>query len=276
MPGDTTIGWTNIHLPDGRVYRGKTLNTVTGCDPVSRGCENCYAERFANRWKGVPRNPFEQGFALRLWPDRINIPLTWKQPSGIFVNSMSDWAHKDIPLDHTLDLFRMMCRANWHIFQLLTKRAPNMLKLVPHLLDVFEEETGKTNWPWHIWPGVSIEEYANRGRFEKLREVGAPITYVSYEPALDDLFRNNIDLTGISQIIFGGESGPHARPIDLEWARHMIAICRNQGVAVYIKQLGTVWAQQQKLTKIDYKAENMEYWPEDLRIREYPNQPNKQ
>ena len=166
MPGKTKIGWASVRLPDGTVLPGMSWNCWTGCTKISPGCDNCYAETFAERFRGTPGHPYEQGFDLRIFPKRFEIPLHWKKSRGIFVNSMSDWVHEDVPDEAIFAIWRTMLKANWHIYQLLTKRAPRMARLVPALTDLIEEETGKREWPPHIWMGVTVESLQPSGSTE--------------------------------------------------------------------------------------------------------------
>ncbi len=237
MPGKTKIEWTATHHADGTVTPGRTWNYVTGCDEISPGCDHCYAKTFAERFRGVPGHPYEQGFDLRLWPERLTLPGKWKKPSMIFVNSMSDWCHPGIPDEFTLQAFEVMLRENHHIYQLLTKRAPKMVRLVPQITDLVERITGSRRWPAHIWMGVTVESMAQRGRIAKLREVPARVRFISYEPALGPLA--DADLSGVHWVIMGAESGRGARPMPVEWARDMCDSCNAQGIAFFLKQFAT-------------------------------------
>src|SRR5207247_9470492 len=149
MSEKSTIEWTN-----------STWNPVTGCNKVSPGCKNCYAETFAERWRGIPSHPYEQGFDLRLWPGRLELPLTWKKPRTIFVNSMSDLFHERVPLPFIQGVFSTMERASWYTFQILTKRSERLTELAPDL-----------NWPPNVWMGVSIESAMVLRRADHLRTV---------------------------------------------------------------------------------------------------------
>lgn len=226
MSSTSTIEWTEA-----------SWNPVTGCDKVSPGCDHCYAETFAERFRGVDGHPYEQGFDLKLWPFRLELPLTWKKPRKIFVNSMSDWCHEGIPDEFIIQMFRTMIKANWHTYQLLTKRAPRMAKLVPLLTDLIEEMTGSPTWPSHIWCGVTVEGWPQRGRIEHLRKVPASVRFISYEPALSALAGAN--LSGIHWLICGSESGHGARPMPEEWARDIKDQCVSEGVAFFLKQYAT-------------------------------------
>lgn len=202
-----------------------TWNPVTGCDKVSPGCAHCYAETFAERWRGIPGHPYEQGFALRLWPQRLGQPLRWRKARRIFVNSMSDLFHERIPEDYIHQVFEVMVAADHHVFQILTKREERMLKLAPEL-----------PWPPHVWMGVSIENRRFVHRADALRETDAKIKFISAEPLLGPL--EGLDLTGIDWLIAGGESGPRHRPVKIEWLRELRDRCQDEGVAFFFKQWG--------------------------------------
>jgi len=202
-----------------------TWNPVTGCDKVSPGCAHCYAETFAERWRGVPDHPYEQGFDLRIWPQRLKQPLRWKRPRMIFVNSMSDLFHDRIPDAFICEVFSSMQEANWHTFQILTKRPDRLVELAKAL-----------PWPSNIWMGVSIENRRFVDRADLLREVPAAIRFISAEPLLGPL--EGLDLTGIHWLIAGGESGPRARVAKPEWIRELRDRCKDEEVAFFFKQWG--------------------------------------
>lgn len=204
-----------------------TWNPVTGCSKVSPGCAHCYAETFAERWRGVADHPYEQGFDLRLWPKRLEQPLRWKQPRVIFVNSMSDLFHEDIPDDYIARVFEVMVEAKQHVFQVLTKRHERMAELAPDL-----------PWPEHVWMGVSIENKRWVRRADYLRAVPAAVRFISAEPLLGPLV--GLDLSGIDWLITGGESGPGHRPVREEWIVDLQRRCRGEGVAFFFKQWGGV------------------------------------
>jgi protein gp37 len=214
MSDKSSIEWTDA-----------TWNPVTGCTLVSPGCDHCYAKTFAERFAGVPGHPYEQGFALKLWPERLELPLHWKRPRRIFVNSMSDLFHKDVPDDFIHRIFDVMVQADWHIFQVLTKRSARLARLAPSL-------------PWrpHIWVGVSVENNQYAWRVDQLRRVPAHIRFVSAEPLLGPIDRVNLD--GIQWVITGGESGMGHRPIEEEWVRDVRDRCIRQGTAFFLKQWG--------------------------------------
>jgi len=208
MPGKTKIEWTD-----------KTWGPVTGCTKISPGCDNCYAERFAERWRGIKGHHYEQGFDLKLWPERLDAPLKWKKPCRIFVNSMSDLFHEDVPTEFIQKTFDVMRAAHWHTFQVLTKRPKRMLD--------FE-------WPDNVWAGTSIENKYFQWRTGWLRKVEAKVRFLSMEPLLGPPI--NLDLTGIHLVIVGGESGPGARHMDSDWARSIRDQCAAQGVPFFFKQ----------------------------------------
>jgi protein gp37 len=202
-----------------------TWNPVTGCSKVSPGCAHCYAETFAERWRGVPGHPYEQGFDLRLWPNRLDQPLRWRRPRMIFVNSMSDLFHEDIPDAYLRDVFDVMAAAHQHTFQVLTKRHDRLVDLAPTL-----------TWSPNIWMGVSIENRRFVHRADCLREVPAAVRFISAEPLLGPL--EGLDLGGIHWLIAGGESGPRHRPVKAEWVRDLRDRCIAEEVAFFFKQWG--------------------------------------
>ena len=208
-----------------------TWNPVTGCTKVSQGCKHCYAERFAERFRGVNGHPFEQGFDFRLWPDRLNLPLAWSAPRRIFVNSMSDLFHELVPLDFVQKVFQTMRRARWHTFQVLTKRADRLLNLSPSL-----------EWPTNVWMGVSVERSDYAWRIDRLRRTGAAVKFLSLEPLIGPL--DSLDLSGIDWVIVGGESGPGARPMERKWVVSIRRQCRAQRVPFFFKQWGGVLKQR--------------------------------
>lgn len=208
-----------------------TWNPVSGCTKIGPGCDNCYAERFAERWRGVPGHPYEQGFDLRLWPSRLKQPLTWRKPQMVFVNSMSDLFHKKIDRNHIDKIFDTMEAADWHIYQVLTKRSSLMRNYVRARYD------GKPVPP-HIWLGVSVEDAAHKGRLRHLREVNSVARFVSFEPLLGPI--GEVDLSGIAWAIVGGESGPGARPMHPAWATELRLVCERFGVEFFFKQWGGI------------------------------------
>jgi protein gp37 len=218
MATSTQIEWTDA-----------TWNPVTGCTKITRGCDLCYAERFSERFRGVPGHPFENGFDLKLRPERLEQPLTWRQPRRIFVNSMSDLFHKEIPKSFIDSVFTTMEAADWHTFQVLTKRSSLMTRYL-------HNRYGASKAPPHIWLGVSIEDAQNAVRLKHLRSARASTKFVSFEPLLGPV--GKLDLEGIHWAIVGGESGPRARPMVEEWAIEIRDQCRIAKVAFFFKQWG--------------------------------------
>jgi protein gp37 len=209
-----------------------TWNPVRGCTKISPGCAHCYAETFAERFRGVPGHPYEQGFDLRLVPEKLAEPLRWTRPRMVFVNSMSDLFHDGVPDAYVLRVAEVMRAANWHTFQVLTKRSERMSELLRTALRSFADHA-------HIWWGVSVENRRHGlPRVEHLREAPAAVRFLSVEPLIEDL--GDIDLTGISWVIVGGESGHGARPMREEWVRNIRDQCRNAGVPFFFKQWGGV------------------------------------
>ncbi len=226
MSLQTAIEWTDA-----------TWNPVTGCTEVSPGCDHCYARTFAERWRGVSGHPYEQGFDVRLWPERMDYPLKWKKPRRIFVNSMSDLFHKDVPDDFILDVFRTMVTANWHIYQVLTKRPSRLARMVDKLTTHLQQYTDRiTIWPAHIWLGVSVETMQYAWRVDQLRHVPAAIRFISAEPLLGSLY--DLDLNNIDWLIAGGESGPRHRFCDPAWVRELRDKCAAHNTAFFFKQWG--------------------------------------
>ena len=216
MAGRTRIEWTQ-----------RTWNPVTGCSKVSPGCKHCYAERFAKRLqaKGNPR--YRNGFAVTLHSDLLEVPLRWKTPSLIFVNSMSDLFHEAVPIEFIEEVFRTMEKAHWHIFQVLTKRSDRLYQL-----------RDKLPWPSNVWVGVSVELELYYFRIHHLRAIPAKARFLSCEPLLGPL--ENLPLAGIHWVIVGGESGPGARPVRLEWVLSIKEQCERAGVPFFFKQWGGV------------------------------------
>lgn len=214
-----------------------TWNPVTGCTEVSPGCDHCYARTFAERWRGVKRHHFEQGFDLKLWPERMDYPLQWKKPRFVFVNSMSDLFHKNVPDEFILQVFGVMAQAHWHTFQVLTKRPSRLVRLVPRITKHLAPYTGRSqHWPVNIWLGVSIETMRYKWRAEGLRKVPAAVRFISAEPLLESL--GELDLSGIHWLIAGGESGPAHRPCDPVWIEELRDRCSQNDVAFFFKQWG--------------------------------------
>ncbi len=207
-----------------------TWNPVRGCTKISPGCKHCYAMTFAERFRGVKGHPYEQGFDLRLVPEKLGEPLKWRDPKMIFVNSMSDLFQKDVPIAFVRRVADVMMTASWHTFQVLTKRADRMRTLLSHdLQDV-------ANRP-HVWWGVSVENRKHGiPRIELLRDTPAAVRFLSVEPLLEDLGR--LDLEGIHWVIVGGESGRHARAMKPEWALSVRDQCIAAGIPFFFKQWG--------------------------------------
>jgi protein gp37 len=218
MAGYTAIEWTDA-----------TWNPVSGCTKLSRGCDNCYAERIAERFRGVPRHPFERGFDLTLRPHKLREPLCWPRPRRIFVNSMSDLFHKEIPTGFIDQAFDTMEQAHWHVFQVLTKRS----SLLRRYINARYRERMP---PPNIWLGVSVEDRRSMSRLRHLADSKASVRFVSFEPLLEDL--GGLELAGIHWAIAGGESGPKARPVDADWVRSIRDQCEAAGVAFFFKQWG--------------------------------------
>ena len=218
MADATSIEWTDA-----------TWNPVTGCTKISAGCDNCYAERFSERFRGTPDHPFENGFDLTLRPARVLQPLRWRTPRMIFVNSMSDLFHKEVPRSFISKVFDTMEQANWHTFQVLTKRSSLMRNFVR---DRYKD--GKV--PGHIWLGVSVEDGTKKSRIRHLQEAPIATRFLSIEPLIGPI--GELDLTGIDWVIVGGESGPRARFMDPEWVREIRDQCRKKKVAFFFKQWG--------------------------------------
>lgn len=221
MATKTKIEWTDA-----------TWNPVRGCTKISPGCKHCYAENFAERFRGVKGHPYERGFELRLVPDKLFEPFSWTTPSMVFVNSMSDLFHEDVPDDYIERVTRVMMEANWHTYQVLTKRSERLLKMLNGILK-FATETR------HIWWGVSVEDIKyGKPRIEHIRQTSARVKFLSVEPLLEDL--EFVNLSGIDWVIVGGESGPGARPMKEEWVRNLLSSCRQYQVPFFFKQWGGV------------------------------------
>src|SRR5262245_15681934 len=216
MASNSSIEWTE-----------STWNPVTGCNKLSPGCKHCYAERMAKRLKAMGQRNYRHGFQLTLQPHMLELPLRWKKPQTIFVNSMSDLFHKDVPLEYVQDVFDVMKRARWHRFQVLTKRADRLEQLSPLL-----------EWAPNIWMGVSVENQKYAFRIDHLRRTGAQTKFLSLEPLLGPL--KDLDLSGIDWTIVGGESGFGARPMLVDWVKDIRTQCERSKVAFFFKQWGGV------------------------------------
>ncbi len=216
MAANSKIEWTEA-----------TWNPVTGCTKISPGCKHCYAERLAKRLQAMGVKKYANGFRVTLHPDVLDIPLHWRKPRMIFVNSMSDLFHDEVPLTFIQRVFGTMQRAHWHTFQVLTKRAERLAHLAPHL-----------PWPRNVWMGVSVENERYKYRIDLLRQVPAAVRFLSLEPLLGPL--PELDLRGIHWVIVGGESGPGARPMRPEWVTDIRDQCLAAGVPFFFKQWGGV------------------------------------
>lgn len=217
MAQTSSIEWTDA-----------TWNPVTGCTKITPGCDNCYAARFAERWRGIPGHAFENGFDLALRPERLAQPLEWRRPRMIFVNSMSDLFHKDVPKSFIDKVFDTMEAAHWHTFQVLTKRSS--------LMRDYLRSRYATQSPEHIWLGVSVEDAQAKARIRHLREAPASVRFLSIEPLIGPV--GSMELDEIHWVIAGGESGPRARPMQIEWARDVRDQCQAKGVPFFFKQWG--------------------------------------
>lgn len=219
MSDGSTIEWTDA-----------TWNPVRGCTKISPGCKHCYAETIAERFRGVPGHPYEQGFDLRLVPEKLLEPLRWSRSRRIFVNSMSDLFQEDVPERYVRNVFEVMSACNWHIYQVLTKRAERMKRLVSRL-------PAKTRLSQHIWLGVSVEDRKyGLPRIEWLRRSPVSVRFLSIEPLLEDLGPVNLD--GIDWVIVGGESGLGSRKMEASWVTSLRDQCKLSGVPFFFKQWG--------------------------------------
>ena len=198
---------------------------MRGCTKVSPGCKNCYAETFAERWRGIEGHPYEQGFDLKLVPEKLEEPLRWKAPRTIFVNSMSDLFHEDIPLSYIKRVFDVLVRAHWHTFQILTKRSERLAEVADRL-----------PWPANVWQGVSVENKDYVSRIHDLCTVPAAVRFLSLEPLLNAI--PSLPLQGVDWVIVGGESGHRARPMKADWVRDLRDQCLHQDVPFFFKQWG--------------------------------------
>ena len=221
MSQQSNIEWTDA-----------TWNPVRGCTQISPGCAKCYAKTFAERFRGVPGHPYEQGFDLRLVPEKLAEPLRWKQSKQIFVNSMSDLFHPDVPDEFIVAVAKTMKLANWHTFQVLTKRADRLNRMLEDSLRFVASEP-------HIWWGVSVENKKHGiPRVDLLRKSKATVKFLSVEPLLERL--GNFEIDGIDWVIVGGESGPGARPIDKSWVLEIRDLCASKKIPFFFKQWGGV------------------------------------
>ena len=204
-----------------------TWNPLTGCTKISPGCKHCYAERMSHRLKAMGQEKYQNGFQLTLHEDVLEDPLSWKKPQMIFVNSMSDLFHKDVPIEFILKAFDIMRRAHWHTFQVLTKRAERLLELDHQI-----------KWPKNVWMGVSVENQDYKGRIDCLRDTHARVKFLSLEPLLGPL--HALNLTNMDWVIVGGESGPKARSLKLEWVTNIRDQCLQANVPFFFKQWGGI------------------------------------
>ena len=214
MSGKTKIEWTE-----------SSWNPVTGCTQISPGCTHCYAARIAKRLQAMGNPRYQNAFEVTIHEDLIDAPLSWRKPQMIFVNSMSDLFHEKIPTDIIKRIFDTMNRANWHTFQILTKRAERLAELAPEL-----------QWGDNIWMGVSVENQDMIYRADLLKETGAHIKFISAEPLLSSL--NALNLKGIDWLIVGGESGPGCRTMEKEWVIELRDKCKASNTAFFFKQWG--------------------------------------
>jgi protein gp37 len=221
MSQTSTIEWTDA-----------TWNPVRGCTKISPGCKHCYAETFAERFRGVPNHPYERGFDLRTVPEKLFEPLRWKKARKIFVNSMSDLFHPDVPDEYIVQVAQVMMDGHWHQYQVLTKRSDRLRALLNSKLRFATESS-------HIWWGVSVENRKHGvPRIADLRATPASIKFLSVEPLLEDL--GELDLADINWLIAGGESGRGARPMEEMWVQKLLAQCREQKVRFFFKQWGGI------------------------------------
>jgi protein gp37 len=216
MSQKTKIEWTEA-----------TWNPVRGCTQITSGCKNCYAKTFAERFRGVLGHPYEQGFDLRLVPEKLDEPLRWREPRLVFVNSMSDLFHEGVPAEYILRVFDVIARARAHTFQGLTKRSERVRRLAPAL-----------PWPANLWMGVSVESANYTARIDDLLYVPAAVRWLSIEPLLGSI--PNLSLEGIDWVVVGGESGPRARTMNVDWAREIRDQCLSARVPFFFKQFGHI------------------------------------
>lgn len=275
----TGIEWT--HVPG---YTGETWNPVRGCTKVSPGCKHCYAETFAERWRGVADHPYEQGFDLRLVPDKLGEPLRAKRPRAYFVNSMSDLHQEGVSEFYIRQTYAVMQAAKHHLFMVLTKRAERMRDAAIMLSMMRQASTVSVGGvdlprahgvPSNVWLGVSVEDRKyGLPRVDILRTIPAAVRFLSIEPLLEDL--GPLDLTGIHWVIVGGESGPGARPFDIDWAETIVQQCVEQGTPVFLKQLGAVPVRSFgdmpiKILLKSKKGSDEAEWPAHLRgLKQFP------
>ena len=214
MAGDSSIEWTEL-----------TWNPVTGCTKISAGCKNCYAERMAKRLQAMGVMQYRRGFKVRLAPQTLTAPYSWKSPKLVFVNSMSDLFHEAVPFDYIRKVFSIMQETPRHTYQILTKRAERLTQLA-----------GALPWPENVWIGVTVENEQVAYRLDLLKKVPAQVKFVSFEPLIGEVI--SLKLKGIDWVIVGGESGPFARPISKDWIERIHNACRKHGIPFFFKQWG--------------------------------------
>jgi protein gp37 len=271
----TKIEWTRGD--DGTP--GVTWNPTTGCDRISPGCDHCYALTMAKRLKGMGQAKYQNdgdprtsgpGFGLTVHEDTLDAPLRWAKPSRVFVNSMSDLFHARVPAAFIVQVWRTMQATPQHTYQVLTKRPERLARVLDHVHQALELAEPLAN----VWLGTSIESDDYARRADALRRAPAAVRFISAEPLIGPL--PSLDLTGIDWLIVGGESGAGARPLELDWVRELLAETDVTGTAPFVKQLGSVWARDHYVggksvaAHKDTKGGKPEYWPADLRVRDYP------
>lgn len=284
-------------MSTGIQWTQETWNPTTGCDRISPGCDNCYALTMAKRLKGMGQAKYQNdgdprtsgpGFGLTVHPDALELPLRWRKPRMIFVNSMSDLGHARVPPNFLAQVWAVMMATPQHTYQVLSKRPERMrralasdgfLDRVQNAFDEIEDDEWTIRgreilpqlepWPLrNVWLGTSIELDQYSRRADDLRETPAAVRFLSLEPLLGPL--PSLSFEGIDWAIIGGESGKGSRPIDLGWVRDLMARGREAGTAIFVKQLGSVWAQGRGT---DSHGGDWDAWPADLRVRQYPQTP---
>lgn len=238
MSQNTKIEWTD-----------STWNIVTGCKKVSPACDNCYAKKIAERFRGVENHPFEQGFDVKLWPDRLTLPIKWKKPKKVFVNSMSDLFLDSVPNVFIEKVFNFMTVASLHTFQVLTKRPERMSDWTRQRYQSKKKERNKLEWPSNVWLGVSVETQDYIQRIWHLRKTPALIKFISFEPLLGEIRLSAKQLEGINWIIVGGESGLRARPMKKEWVDKIYEAAKEAKIPFFFKQWGTFNSEGLKVGK---------------------------
>lgn len=245
MANNSSIEWTE-----------STWNPITGCTKISPGCKFCYAERMALRLQAMNNPSYQNGFELTIQPRMLELPLSWRTPKAIFVNSMSDLFHENIPFEYVQQIFDVMRRAYWHQFQILTKRG-----------DYLAEVAARLDWPENVWMGVSVENAKYTSRIDCLRETGAAVKFLSLEPLLGPL--RKLNLRGIDWVIVGGESGPGARPMEGEWVVEIRDQCLKAHVPFFFKQWGGVVKSR---TGRELQGRTWDEMPNVARLAAKPNQ----